>query len=113
MGQKFDHRNGAFGIAAKKSSAASSDLGAMFKRLVNQAGQQLKGNFKGLGEGAFSSFKTEAEGIARDLNKSLTIVNGKQRGLNTTYEGAGSDMRDNAQKNKGAVSSVPAGRFRA
>ncbi|WP_018565719.1 hypothetical protein [Streptomyces sp. PsTaAH-124] len=107
---KFDMGAQTLSTLSRDSRGSSDDLGSLIRQLV-QAVEPLEGKFNGTGRRMFDEFKGRADGIARELNSSLSAIVGGQSGMDGAFSSGDQEQGDNARHHMGAAN-FDAARFR-
>ncbi|MBO0657031.1 hypothetical protein J1792_31125 [Streptomyces triculaminicus] len=106
---KFDMGSTTLSGLVSKTRGSNEDLGGLVRQLV-EAARPLEGKFNGAGKQAFDLFKQHADGIAKDLNGSLSAILGGQSGLDSAFGTGDQESADNARQQM-AAANFDAARF--
>lgn len=101
-GQRWDMGQDTLSTLAKKTGAATGDLGGLVKRLA-AAAQPLEGKLSGAGKDTFSAFKARVDTIANDLNAGLASIARGQQGMDAAVQTGQAEMAQAAKRNESAA----------
>lgn len=86
----------------KQTYHEQQDLGQLVKDFV-AAVEPLASNFHGSGRAKFDEFKFQADEVAAELNRGLSVIVEGQGGMDVAFQTGDQDLASNAQSSNSAA----------